>query len=281
MKRILALAVAAIAAPAFASDAAPDFAGAWRITHGVVAPWAVEAPMNGSMIGKPVAFAASVVTAPAPLGCENAKYELTRMPPEGLFQGGLPEPAQTAASNLGFAEGEIAGFSLSCDTGVFEFHKADEDAHLFALDNVVWTISRAYGASAPAGSPESVVETLLEFHFNRDRGFTEASARARRKWLSMSLAGAIDAYFDHKFPADDVPPIDGDPFTDSQEYPTRFAVRAGVVRKAGAEVPVDFADGFSKKRIVYRLTYSAGGWRIDDLSYAHGATLKSALRAVD
>jgi hypothetical protein len=241
-----------------------------------VAPWTVDAPVDAAFVGKRVRFAAKEVQAPAPLGCRNAVYEASSVPPEGLFQGGLPAAPQQARA-LGFAEGAVAGFSLTCDSGVWEFHRADADTLLFALDNVIWTLSRAYGASARLGSPESVVEALLEFHFNHDYGFLKETADARKEWLSANLSARIDRYFEQEFSPDIAPVINGDPFTDSQEFPTRFAVRKGAVQGGVASTPVEFSDGYVKKRIVYRLTYGLAGWRIDDLVYADGSTFSEVL----
>jgi hypothetical protein len=260
--------------------AAPDHSllGAWRITHGVVAPFAVEAPIEAGMIGVTVRFLADRVEGRGPLACANARYEATMTPPDGLFQGGLPAPAAEGARALGFSDGAVPGVMLACDSGVFEFHAADADARLFALDNVVWTMSSAYGASAAPRSPEAAVEALLEYHFNGDHEFLEPAATARAKWLTPSLKRAIAVYFDRRFPADEVPPIDGDPFTDSQEFPTRFAVREGQGDARTVDVPVDFADGYSARRVFYRLRKIGGGdWRVDDLLYAHGGTLREAL----
>lgn len=270
MRILLSLALAAIPV---AASAESNQLGVWRITHGVVAPWTVDAPINDAMIGKRVVLGQKTVKAPKPLGCRNAKYEQTEVPPEGLFQGGLPAPQAPAARSLGFAEGAAKGVSLTCDSGVWEFHAADADTSLFALDNVIWTMSRAYGSSAASGSPESIVQGLLEFHFNNEYGFLKEAADKRKKWLSKALAGKMDDYFKRQFPTDIVPPINGDPFTDTQEFPTRFAVRKGETADGVMSVPVDFADGYSARRVVYRLARGAGGWRIDDLVYSDGSTL--------
>jgi hypothetical protein len=47
---------------------------------------------------------------------------------------------------------------------------------------------------------------------------------AKRAWLAPELLDLCKAYFKKPVPADDVPEIDGDPFTDSQEYPKLFRV---------------------------------------------------------
>lgn len=272
---LLAVLILLVAFPAKAEG----LKGVWRITHGVSAPWAEDAPVAAPFVGKRATFADDVVTAPAPLGCANAVHKETTTPPEGLFQGGLPAPAAEKARSLGFAPGPAAGVSLSCSSGVFEFHFADADAALFALDNVVWTMSRAYGATAPAQSPEGVVEAFLEFHFNNDYGFLEPNEEARRRWLSKGLMTAIGVYFDRPFPKDEAPPINGDPFTDTQEFPTRFAVRQGDRTSKTARVPVDFADGYTERRQIYLLVRQGGAWRIDDIDYDHDGTFREAMKA--
>ena len=280
---IVALALlAGASASAGDANAAPNaLLGAWRVTHGVVAPWTDEAPIDKGWIGSRAVFAVSSVQAKAPLGCNKAQYEATSNPPEGLFMGGLEEAgdAATAAANLGFKPGEVAGVSLSCSSGLWEFHLADADTMLFALDNVIWTMSRAYGARAASSAPEGVVEALLERHFNGDMGFEEAAAANKKPYLTRSLSGAINAYFKRDFPADEVPPIDGDPYTDSQDYPARFAVGKGAITGGRADVPVDVSDAYSKRRLVFRMARESGRWRLDDIGYDDGRSFKDMLAA--
>jgi hypothetical protein len=270
------------AAPAIAAET-NDLLGAWRVTHGRVAPWTDAAPIDAGWIGARAVFAAAQVRARAPLGCARARYAPTSTPPEGLFMGGLAEAGggAAAAAALGFTPGEVAGVSLACSSGLWEFHRADGDTMLFALDNVVWTMTRAYGARARKTSPEGVVEAFLEGHFNSEMAFKPEALAPRRKWLSRKLAGAISAYFERQLPGDEPPPINGDPYTDSQDYPLRFAVRKGAVIGRRADVPVDFSDAFASKRVIFRLARGTNDWRIDDLAYGDGATLKASLRAAN
>lgn len=248
-----------------------DWSGTWRITRGVGAPWTPGAPQRAEteLVGETLRFATARVEGPGVLACTDARYTPTEVPAQGLFQGGLPEPAALAAETLGIPELPATGFSLACSTGVFEFHAAG-NALLFALDSVIWTLDRSPGALAAADSPEGFVQRFLEAHFAGPMGFDADSAALKRARLSRALGRRIDAYFARPRPADEVPPIDGDPFTDSQEYPTRFAVGTGAPREAGYEVPVDFADAHRSTRIHYLLVRENGAWRVDELRTPQG-----------
>lgn len=256
-------------------------AGCWRITHAVVAPWA-HAGTDGRAVparrDRWVRFHRASVDGPGALNCAHAVFEPTHYPAEGLFQGNLPAPAMASARTLGIARLPLAGVRVTCDTGVFEFHRIDADTLLLGLDNRVFTLSRAPGALAGADAPEGRVQRLLEGHFSGDMAFFPASVEAKRRWLSARLARRIAGYFARPAPESEVPDINGDPFTDSQEYPARFAVGRAVVADGVAEVPVHFADAERDRTLVYRLLRERGEWRLDDLRYASGMTLHGLLR---
>jgi hypothetical protein len=79
-------------------------------------------------------------------------------------------------------------------------------------------------------------------------------------------------------PRDEPPVINGDPFTDSQEYPSGFTL--GTILRAGsrATVPVRFDEGGRYKVVEYRLQLSGTTWRVDDLHYPDGATFRGLLK---
>lgn len=253
----------------------------WRISRVVAAPWAPvgEArPKRQPWLGRPVRFQRDALSGPGVLHCRHAVLEPTRYPAEGLFQGTLPAPAASVAQTLGITRLPLAGVRLSCDGGVFEFHRVDADSLLLGLDNQVLTLSRAPGALAPANTPEGRVQRLLEAHFSSDMGFSAAAVKSKRAWLSGRLKQRIAKYLARPTAADEVPAIDGDPFTDSQEYPARFAVGKAVVSNGVAQVPVRFADGFRDRAVLYRLRREGGAWRVDDLAYPGGASLLGLLK---
>lgn len=275
--------VIAMALPAMgsAADGSP-LSGEWRVIRGVVAPWAGETagrPASG-WVGRTLEFQTNRIGGPAPFPCEDARHTPIRQPAEGLFEGGLPEPAARSAEALGVAPGDVEGVRVICSAGSFDFHLVDADSALFGLDNVVWTLVRAPAALASAGAAEAVVQRFLEAHYAGEMGFLPDSVAAKREFLSDALAQRIATYFAQPFPEDEPPPINGDPFTDSQEYPTRFIVgRATTAADGRAEVPVRLADAYVERTIVYVLAGESGAWRIDDLRYERNARFSDDLAA--
>lgn len=254
--------------------------GRFRVTRGVVAPWleaAASAPDTRAWLGRVVEFGPRTFVAPAGLSCDDAGYETDQRPAEGLFQGNLPSPAGVAAANLGLATPLTSSVTLTCSSGLYDLHWATPNLLLFGLDNVIWTLDRSPGAQAEPGSPEAIVQGLLEAHFAGDMGFTPESVAAKRGWLSASLHAAIERYFARPQPADEAPVINGDPFTDSQEYPQCFSVGTAVVEDGETRVPVRYGDSVRERRVLFVLARSDGGWRVDDVQDERGSRLGSWL----
>lgn len=258
--------------------------GTWRVFRMQPAPWVDEStPLAPSAItlGAHLVFRTDAVDGLAGLACTQPHYEDLTAPPPGLFQGNLTDPVRQA-HDLGFASDAIASLRIDCDNLSFDVHFADADTLLFALDNRIYSASRASGALAAPDSAEAAVQALLETHFDGDRGFLAEHWAGKRDALDTELTAAIDAYrtwLDTDYPKDHVPPIDGDPLTDTQEYPTRFAVRSARVQDDAATVDVDVADAWIGKRLVYTLRRQADGrWLLLDVQYPHGGSFLGILR---
>jgi acetylornithine deacetylase/succinyl-diaminopimelate desuccinylase-like protein len=273
-------ALAAVAASAVAQDIPIETGTPFKLARAVPAPW-VTAPARavipGALRGKPITFAQGRVAGPHPLACNQARYVFTIVPPEGLFQGNLPAPQPAAAQRFGLGAQTLT-MQLSCSTGVFDFHVASSTRLLLALDNVVWTLDRAAGP-APV-PPDTIVQRVLLDHFTHDMAFTPETAARKRAWFTPSLNRAIATYFAQKFPEDEPPPINGDPITNSQDYPTRFEIARAAIKGRAATVRVTFADEGRSRPTDFRLRKSDGGaWRIDDLAYDDGSTFRQSLAA--
>lgn len=252
----------------------------FRITQGMPAPWLADGAQadTRAWLGAHVRFDPHAVRGPGVLACGGARYEIAHPPAEGLFQGGLPAPAVQSAQRLGISAARVETLRLSCDSGVFDVHRVDADTALLGVDNVVWTLSHTAGTQAAADAPEAVVQTLLEHHFAGDMGFVPERVADKRRWLDRDLWAALQDWFARPRAADEVPSINGDPFTDSQEYPTRFAVDAARPDDATAEVPVRFADAYRARTVVYHLQREDDQWRVADLLFEDGGRLSDALR---
>lgn len=248
---------------------------AWRVVDGAAAPWAAtpRMPGGGSLRGERIEFAPDRVIAPPPLGCGGAGYQFAVTPAEGLFQGSLPAPAGEAAAAVGIRRLPVLTLQVTCDTGVFDYALVTGDTLLLALDDVIWRLAPEAGAPSPVGA----VRRFLGEHLTGEMGFSRGSVERIRTHLTPELVAAIEAYFDHPWTADEVPPIHGDPFTDSQEYPSRFTI--GPLRQEGdaSAVPVLFRDGTRVRPVEVRLRLVGSRWQVDDLLYEDGATFREVL----
>jgi hypothetical protein len=254
--------------------------GPFRVARGIAAPWLTAeqpAPDVAAWRGRTLEFGADRFVAPGQLGCAPAQYATDQRPAEGLFQGNLPAPAADAAARLGLVALPVPSVDLTCDSGVFDFHWATPDALMLALDNVIWVLDRSPGARAGAGTPEAEVQRLLEAHFADDMGFLPDLVGDLRPHFSAALGKAIDLYFGYPFPQDEVPPIDGDPITDSQEYPVLFSVREATLDERAARVPVRYDDGYRARTVEFVLRREGDAWRVDDIRYEHGGSFRELL----
>jgi hypothetical protein len=289
---VVAAAVAAVAiAPAAGSAAqgtggdarehaaAPAPAGRWTLMRARPAPWAATSmtPQRDAAIarlsGAGVVFHADRVDGPAPLACANARYRFTAVAPAGLFQGSLPQPAGSAAARLGLAD-RTPTLRIECDSGVFDLHLVEPVRALFALDDLVWTLRHD---GPPDTSALAAAQRLMLTHFAHDMAFTPASIALKRRWLSSELWRAIRAWQLRPAPADEAPEINGDPFTDTQEYPASF--RVGQPRQDGriTAVPVFFDGPGATRRVELRMARRDLRWRVDDIVFEDGGTLRALL----
>ena len=254
--------------------------GTWRITRGIVAPWVTDQkqrPDSTTWIGHTIRFDASRVIGSEVLHCGSARYEATSVPVEGMFQGTMELAVKSEASRIGVSKFPIPGTSLTCDTGIFEFHYPDSSSALLALSNVIWTLDRSPGALAAAVNPAGVVQRFLETHFAGDMGFTKVGTQKKNQFFSASLAALMTRYFAVPANPNEAPDINGDPFTNSQEYPARFSVGAATTSGAVSSVRVRFSDASRVQAITFQLKLENKLWRIDDLKYDDKSSFRGQL----
>jgi len=149
MKAIVTTAISLLACTAAAAQTNP-LLGRWQIDAAAVAPWigadkihTIKEEDVRRFVKQRVTFESAGVKARDPLlACKDARYEPTRIPPAGLFQGNLPEPKAGIAKAIGFPVGDVPGIDVACSNGRFSYHFRDKDTALFALDNVIYTLKR-------------------------------------------------------------------------------------------------------------------------------------------
>ena len=266
-------------------DASPPAAGdpilgRWRIQRASVAPWVRQGKLSSSSrrwVGTTVTFTPSRVDGPGALRCSGARYTPTSMLAEGLFRSALTAPIADAVT-LGLVAMPVAGTRLSCSTGVFDLHRVDETTALVALNGVIYTLTRAAGALAPDTAPGAVIERLLEFHFAGSKTFDAAQLASHAAWLTPSLRKVLGDYLAKPSDPSKLPVINGDPFTDSPEFPPRFAVSPGAVRGDDWVVPVRFSWGRRTRSVEFLMKRERTGWLVDDVRYMRRGTLRQRMR---
>ncbi len=132
------------------------------------------------------------------------------------------------------------------------------------------------GAHGPS-VPGEIVRALFADHFKHEMGFTKVSVAHKAKWLTPEFLKLLNAELDKPGNPDEVPNIDGDPFTNSQEYPRRFLVGIAEIRGELTRIPVTFTGNGRRKTVAVKLRNTSEGWRVDDLVYEDGKTLRSML----
>jgi hypothetical protein len=150
----------------------------------------------------------------------------------------------------------------SCANGAFDIHRATDGRAWLGLDNAVlkWERSRL------ASSPEATVQLLLVHHFATNLEFSKSSIAAQSSRLSPALLDAFNRWFARTASSDEVPELDGDPFTDSQEPPRQFELAPAKVRGSRAELTVTYrGEGIAPYSVHVDLVRVQNVWLVDDL----------------
>ena len=149
-----------------------------------------------------------------------------------------------------------------------------------------WLAAALAGFAAPAlasagrqadTTAAGVVRAFYAYHMAHNAGFTASAVRRRARWLTPQLLEACRAYFAKPRPNDEVPPIDGDPFTDSQDIPTSFSVGAASLSADTARVGVTFSWPDGPHAVTVILARPRGAWRIADVRYESGPSFTALL----
>jgi hypothetical protein len=115
-------------------------AGGWKVATAEAAYW-TQSNTQPVMKGRYILFSPERVrSAGSVLDCGHASYEEAAIPPKGLFQGAGMSRHQAVA--LGLSSSLAPSLTLTCDSGVFTFHRTEDGRWLTAIDNVVYGLER-------------------------------------------------------------------------------------------------------------------------------------------
>lgn len=139
-------------------------------------------------------------------------------------------------------------------------------------------VGRAQSTSTKRFAPEALVADLYRQHNRKHSPFFQTRSRALLyKYFEKNLADLI--WKDAVRSKGEVGAIDGDPLYDAQDMEIRkFAIGKAVYDSGKARVNVSFENFGQQKTIVFVLVNGRSGWRIGDLDYGQGRTLKGDLK---
>lgn len=147
------------------------------------------------------------------------------------------------------------------------------------------------GVRAQQPNAASAVNSFYRFHLSHHMDFRARNIQLRRRWLTPEFYQLLlieikrQAAYSKAHP-DEVPDYDGDPFTDSQEYPDSFRVGKQVMDGERAKVTVTLlwsartSRGRDKRDIVVEAVQGPSGWLIDDIVNSEGSTLRDEFKKV-
>ncbi|MEP6781203.1 MAG: hypothetical protein ABJC26_15005 [Gemmatimonadaceae bacterium] len=123
-----------------------SYTGTWTVNSWKPAPWLSAADAKTvkpsvSLIGKKITFTKAKIVAPQPIACTGPKYEIKSVAFDMLFEGALKTPASDAPA-LGF-KAPVKTLMPGCD---MEFHSIDDNTAKFALNNVIFTMTKKHTA---------------------------------------------------------------------------------------------------------------------------------------
>jgi hypothetical protein len=126
-------------------------------------------------------------------------------------------------------------------------------------------------------SPDALVADLYRQHNRKHSPFFQTRSRALvNRYFNKALADLI--WKDATTKKEEVGALDGDPLYDAQDMQIKnFVVGKASIEEAIAQVPVSFENFDKKVQINFLLIKTPAGWRISDISYPAGYTLKSLL----
>jgi Protein of unknown function (DUF3828) len=145
------------------------------------------------------------------------------------------------------------------------------------------------GVRGQQPSAASAVNSFYRFHLSHNMDFRARNIQLRRRWLTPEFYQLLlneikrQALYSKAHP-DEIPDYDGDPFTDSQEFPDSFRVGKQVMDGERAKVTVTLlwstrtSRGRDKRDIVVEAMQGPSGWLINDIINSEGSTLRDEFK---
>ena len=151
-------------------------------------------------------------------------------------------------------------------------------------------VSAKAGGQAPTSDPAArAVRAFYTYHLAHKKDFNVRNIQLRKRFLTGELYDLLIKQLkkqavEAKAHPDEAPEYEGDPLTDSQEYPDSFRVGKSEVSGDTAKVSVTLlwsartSRGKDKRDIVVEVTKVGAGWLIKDIINNEGKRLTDDLK---
>ena len=139
-------------------------------------------------------------------------------------------------------------------------------------------IVRSQSRAKALTSPEALVADLYRAEKEKRSPFFQTRSRALlNKYFEKDLADLI--WHDAVKSKGEVGVIDGDPLYDAQDMEIKnFLINKPRYEAAQALVDVTFENFGQKKTVTFAVVKGVAGWRIHDINYGEGRTLRSEFK---
>lgn len=149
----------------------------------------------------------------------------------------------------------------------------------YLLAAVLLVMSASARGDSPNDSPQALLRELYRVHAEGDGPLLRSEGRAERRVLfTESLVLALEGEI-HRPDPEELGNLDFDPFYNAQE--TELGAMDIAVAKVSGNATVAlvrFDNGGDPIEIAYRVVLDGEAWRIDDIEYGEGRTLRKTLR---
>jgi hypothetical protein len=145
---------------------------------------------------------------------------------------------------------------------------------LILVSGFVGTFAFCAEHSDKVASPAALVRELYTVHETKNDPFTQP-----RTILGKYFDKTLLSLYIKDTSGDGVGNLDFDPLYDAQDFNIKdLSVALMSQQKASAEVAASFKNMGKNEKIVFSLSAGEDGWRISDIKYSDGRTLKKILK---
>src|SRR5215813_1268420 len=147
---------------------------------------------------------------------------------------------------------------------------------LFVMCAAMWSFAQP--TTAKKKSPDALVAELYQAQKLKRSPFFQTRSRVLVDRYFVKALGDL-IWKDAKTSKGEVGVIDGDPLYDAQDMEIKhFAIGKPAYENDKAKVAATFENFGEKKTVLFLLVNGPTGWRIDDIDYGGGRTLRSEFK---